>query len=109
MFSDGLSADDAQWEGWTDPTVPGEGSVEIDGVTVTRGSHVRLCPNRRSDAQDFMLRDREALVAGVYEDLEGRTYLGVTLEDAPDADLLQGHGRYLYFFPDEVVPMRSGG
>jgi hypothetical protein len=56
-----------------------------------------------------MLRDREALVAGVYEDLEGRTYLGVTLEDAPDADLLQGHGRYLYFFPDEVVPMRSGG
>jgi hypothetical protein len=93
------------WEGWTDPTVPGEGSVMIAGVAVARGSRVRLAPSRRADAQDFMLRDRAALVAGVYEDLEGRTYLGVTLEDDPAADWMIGHGRYYYFFPDEVVPM----
>lgn len=109
LFSEGLSSDDGAWEGWTDPTIPGEGSVEIDGVVIERGARVRLRPNRRSDAQDFMLHDREARVEGVYEDLEGRTYLGVTLADEPDADLLQGHGRYFYFFPDEVVPMRGEG
>jgi hypothetical protein len=109
LYSEGLPGDDGEWEGWTDPTVPGEGSIEIDGVVVERGARVRLHPNRRSDAQDFMLRGREARVEGVYEDLEGRTYLGVTLADEPDADLLQGHGRYFYFFPDEVVPMRDGG
>jgi hypothetical protein len=100
-----LPADPALWEGWTDPTVPGEGTVVIAGVAVARGSRVRLAPSHRSDAQDFMLRDRAALVAGVYEDLDGRTYLGVTLEDDPAAEWMTGHGRFYYFFPDEVVPM----
>jgi hypothetical protein len=100
---------EALWDGWNDPTVPGEGSVEIDGVIVARGSRVRLAPSRRADAQDFMLRDRAARVAGVYEDLDGRTYLGVTLEDDPAAEWMLGHGRYYYFFPDEVVPMEGKG
>ena len=100
-----LPADESLWEGWSDPTVPGEGSVEISGVTVSRGSRVRLAPSHRADAQDFMLRDRVAHVAGVFEDLDGRTYLGVTLEDDPAAEWMTGHGRYYYFFPDEVVPM----
>jgi hypothetical protein len=99
-------ADGTSWDGWTDPTVPGEGTVEIDGVAVSRGTRVRLAPSRRADAQDFLLRDRAALVAGVFEDLDGRTYLGVTLEGDPAAEWMVGHGRYYYFFPDEVVPMR---
>ncbi len=94
------------WEGWSDPMVPGEGTVMIDGVPVARGSRVRLAPSRRADAQDFLLRDRAALVAGIFEDLDGRTYLGVTLEDDPAAEWI-GHGRYYYFFPDEVVPMEG--
>jgi hypothetical protein len=102
-----LPADPGLWEGWSDPTVPGEGTVVIAGVAVARGSRVRLAPSHRADAQDFMLRDRAALVAGVYEDLEGRTYLGVTLEDDPAAEWMTGHGRYYYFFPDEVVPMKE--
>jgi hypothetical protein len=81
----------------------------IDGVAVARGSRVRLAPCRRADAQDFLLRDRAALVAGVFEDLDGRTYLGVTLEDDPAAEWMPGHGRYYYFFPDEVVPMEQRG
>ena len=101
------TAVEALWDGWNDPTVPGEGSVEIDGVIVARGSRVRLAPSRRADAQDFMLRDRAALVAGVYEDLDGRTYLGVTLEDDPAAEWMLGHGRYYYFFPDEVLPIQE--
>jgi hypothetical protein len=100
-----LPSDPELWEGWSDPTVPGEGTVLIAGVAVARGSRVRLAPSRRADAQDFMLRDRAALVAGVYEDLDGRTYLGVTLEDDPAAEWMTGHGRFFYFFPDEVVPM----
>ena len=47
------------------------------------------------------------VVAGVYEDVDGRTYLGVTLEGEPDAEWL-GHARYYYFFPDEVVPIEQG-
>jgi hypothetical protein len=100
-----LPPDPELWEGWTDPTVPGEGTVMIAGVAVARGSRVRLAPSRRADAQDFLLRDRAALVAGVFEDLDGRTYLGVTLEDDPAVEWVPGHGRYYYFFPDEVVPM----
>ncbi|HVH05821.1 MAG TPA: hypothetical protein VNE71_07475, partial [Myxococcota bacterium] len=100
-----IPPDPGLWEGWTDPTVPGEGTVMIAGVAVARGSRVRLAPSRRADAQDFLLRDRAALVAGVFEDLDGRTYLGVTLEDDPAVEWIPGHGRYYYFFPDEVVPM----
>jgi hypothetical protein len=101
-----LPADGALWDGWNDPTVPGEGTIEIGGVAVTRGSRVRLAPCHRADAQDFLLRDRAALVAGVFEDVDGRTYLGVTLEGDPAAEI-PGHARYYYFFPDEVVPIRG--
>jgi hypothetical protein len=87
------------------PRCPGRARVMI---AASRSRAARGCGSRRrrrADAQDFLLRDRAALVAGVFEDLDGRTYLGVTLEDDPAAEWMPGHGRYYYFFPDEVVPM----
>jgi fermentation-respiration switch protein FrsA (DUF1100 family) len=90
----------ALWEGWNDPTVPGEGSVEIAGVTVSRAA--RGCgslPSHRADAQDFLLRDRAARVAGVFEDVDGRTYLGVTLEDDPAAEWMPATAATTTSFP----------
>jgi hypothetical protein len=45
----------------------------------------------------------------VFLDVEDNSYLAVTLEDDPAADLHQSHGRFLYFRPDEVEPLDAGG
>jgi hypothetical protein len=46
-----------------------------------------------------------AMVDAVLSDVDDETYLAVTLEDDPAADLQQAHGRFLYFRPDEVEPV----
>ena len=47
-----------------------------------------------------------ATVAGVFFDVDGDQHVAVTLNDDPAADLHQAHGRFLYFHPDEVEPVR---
>jgi hypothetical protein len=96
---------------WWDPGIDGSVSPESDvvwirGVAVCGGSRVRLRPGaRRADAQDLFLEDRTAKVEAVVSDVDDETYLAVTLEDDPAADLQQAHGRFLYFRPDEVEPV----
>ena len=99
------------WDPGADESVaPETDSVEIDGVSVARGSRVRLRPgSRRTDAQDMFLVGRVASVQGVFLDVEERRYIAVTLADDPGADLKLAHGRYLYFYPDEVEPLVEGG
>lgn len=83
-------------------------TVNIDGAVVSRGSRVRLRPVlQRSDAQDMFLTGRVALVEAVLLDVDDNVHLAVTLEDDPGADLMAAEGRYRYFSPDEVVPMRD--
>jgi hypothetical protein len=41
----------------------------------------------------------------VVHDVDGNVHLAVTPEDDPAADLQRGHGRFLYFAPDEVEPL----
>jgi len=55
----------------------------------------------------MFLTGRTAMVAGVYFDVDEKTYLAVTLEDDPAADLHQWHGRYFYFSPEEVEPLEE--
>ncbi len=87
---------------------PESDSVEVCGVTLARGSRVRLRPRiRRADAQDMFLDGRIARIEGVLRDVENRDYLAVTLEDDPAAELYQCHGRFLYFAPDEVEPIKE--
>jgi hypothetical protein len=91
-----------------DPASPETDSVTIDGVAVRRGSRVRLEPGRagrRTDAQDLFVSGKVARVQAVLHDVDGGCHLGVTVEDDPAADLLDSQGRYLYFDPDEVVPL----
>ncbi|HWM85379.1 MAG TPA: hypothetical protein VNO33_06060 [Kofleriaceae bacterium] len=97
----------AWWDPGADASVaPETDSVEVAGVPVARGSRVRLRPGRRrADAQDMFLVGRIASVQGVFLDVEDQRYIAVTLADDPGADLRIAHGRYLYFYPDEIEPL----
>ena len=56
------------------------------------------------DPRPFTTRSGTALVEAVLLDVDDTTYLAVTLEDDPAADLQAAHGRFLYFSPDEIEP-----
>jgi hypothetical protein len=95
------------WDPGADRTVsPETDGVVVAGVTVAKGSRVRLRPGlRRADAQDMFLSGRLASVEAVFLDVDGNRHLAVTLDEDPAADLQRWHGRYLYFSPDEVEPL----
>ncbi|MEU4702136.1 hypothetical protein [Nonomuraea dietziae] len=103
------------WDPGADTAVsPGTDSVVVDGVTLSRGSGVRLLPGRgtsrarRADAHDMFLAGRSATVEAVFLDVDGVRHLAVTLDDDPGADLQREQGRFLYFSPDEVEPLAGG-
>ena len=84
---------------------PDTSEVVISGETVRKGSLVRLNPRRRADAQDLFYADQLARVTAIHRDLDDETHVAVVLVDDPAADLHDWYGRYLYFSPDEVVPV----
>jgi hypothetical protein len=87
---------------------PETDAIDIEGISVRKGSRVRLRPgSRRTDAQDFFLMSRVARVEGVFFDVDGNNHLAVTLEDDPAAELHEWYGRFLYFAPDEVEPLED--
>jgi hypothetical protein len=98
---------------WWDPAAdasvdPDTDSVVIDGVAVAKGSRVVLNPGvRRADAQDMFLTGLTATVAAVLLDVDGDTHIAVTLDDDPGADIAIAHGRFRYFAPEELTPLRS--
>jgi hypothetical protein len=93
------------WDPGADRTVsPETDGVVVAGVTVAKGSRVRLRPGQRADAQDMFLAGRLATVEAVFLDVDGNRHLAVTLDEDPAADLQRWHGRFLYFSPDEVEP-----
>ncbi len=97
---------------WWDPAADSSASpstdvVVVDGVALSKGSSVLLHPRRNADAQDLFYAGRVATVAAVLADVDGGTYVAVVIDDDPAADLHEWYGRYLYFAPDEVEPLRS--
>jgi hypothetical protein len=84
---------------------PDEAFVMVGDHRVTKGSPVRLHPNRRADAMDMFLRDQAATVTGVYRDVDDRVYVAVTVDADPAASLHESFGRFFYFDPSEVEPM----
>jgi hypothetical protein len=113
-FASGVTTDQA-WldtggEAWWDPGAdesvrPDVDAVVIKGVSVRKGSRVRLHPSRRADAQDLFLAERDARVTAVLSDVDGDVHVAVVLLDDPAADLHDWYGRYLYFAPDELEPL----
>jgi hypothetical protein len=95
------------WDPGADASVsPETDRIWVDGVSVGRGTRVRLRPGaQRADAQDMFLKDRIAMVEAVLFSVDDDSYLAVTLEDDESSEMFAWHGRYLYFSPDEVEPI----
>ncbi|HWF40454.1 MAG TPA: hypothetical protein VN683_00095 [Acidothermaceae bacterium] len=95
------------WDPGQDSSVdPDTDFILIGDVAVGRGSAVVLRPGERStDAQDMFLEGRAATVEAVIFDVDGATHLAVSLDELVD-DGYHPHGRFLYFAPDEVEPIR---
>ena len=70
------------------------------------GDRVRIVPRKRADAIDVTLARRLATVVSIEEDFEGATYVAVTVDDDPGADLGRAGqpGHRFFFHPDEVEP-----
>jgi hypothetical protein len=85
----------------------GETALWVKDVKIDAGSRVRLRPRRSADAQDMFFDGKIAIVNQILRDVENKSYLAVTLADDPAADLLQWHGRFHYFYPDEVEPLKE--
>jgi hypothetical protein len=68
---------------------------------------VRLRPTGRADIFDLELRGKEATVISVEVNLEGQTYLTVTVDDDPGRDLGRAGqpGHRFFFRPEEVEPL----
>lgn len=100
-------ADKPWWDPGNDSTVsPETDTVQIGDVAVGNGTRVRLRPGiRRADAQDMFLTGRFGTVVAVLSDVDGETHVAVAL-DGEEGEVQRSHGRYLYFSPDELEPVK---
>lgn len=71
------------------------------------GDRVRLRPRGRADIMDLALAGMEATVLSIEEDLEGRRYIAVAVQDDPGRDLGEAGflGHRFFFRPEEVEPV----
>ena len=82
---------DPWWDPGSDSIFdPAADTVFVGGVEVGAGARVRLHPSRRADAHDIFLAGLTAVVAGVFNDVDGGVHVAVTLEDDPGAAELAG-------------------
>ena len=81
---------------------PDTASIEVAGGVAARGARVRLAPKRRADSMDLFLAGRTAVVESVHQDVDGKTYVAVSVENDPAAALGIRTGRFFYFYPDEL-------
>lgn len=72
------------------------------------GARVRLRPRRRADAFDIALDGKTATVVALEQDQDGRTLLGVAVDDDPGRDLaaagLPGHRFFFRIDEVELLP-----
>ena len=90
--------------GLTDPRA-GEETADVGGVTFRRGAAVVIRPRPDADLHARMLDGRSATIERIFTDYDGRTHLGVTIDDDPGQELMRDTGRYLFFFAEEVEVM----
>jgi hypothetical protein len=88
-----------------------ESTGSADRAEIGPGERVRLRltgSRRRTDAQDILYDGRCATVESVREDVDGRKYLLVTIDDDPAAEMHRWKGRFHYYYPDEVERIEGG-
>ena len=81
--------------------------LEIAGVPVKVGSHVRLRPRAGGDIMDIALAGQIAVIEALEQDYEGKQHVCVVLENDPGKDLgmLRQPGHRFFFDADEVEPL----
>jgi hypothetical protein len=87
---------------WLPDPRAGEETVDVGGKTFRRGGKVMIRPPEDADIQARMLDGRIATIEKIFTDYDGKTHLGVTIDDDPGQELMRETGRYLYFFAPEV-------
>lgn len=87
--------------GLVDPRA-GEATAEVDGRTFRRGAKVVIRPGPDAGLEARMLDGRTATIERIFTDYDGRTHLGLTIDDDPGQELMRETGRYLFFFPAEL-------
>lgn len=82
-------------------------SVRVFGVDLRAGDKVRLWPRRGGDVMDLAMQKKVATIEAIEQDLEGKVYLAVVLDDDPGRDLglMRQPGHRFFFSTDEVEPM----
>jgi hydrogenase maturation protease len=86
-------------------------SIEIEGVAVRPGDHVRLRPRAGHDVLDIALAGKIATVESIEQDYEGKFHLAVIVNEDPGRDLgtERQPGHRFFFAPSEVEPVADGG
>lgn len=77
------------------------GRLSVVGDKLRPGASVVLRPSARADIFDLALAGKRATVAAIEHDLEGRTYVAVTVDDDPGKDL-GVYGHRFFFRPEEL-------
>lgn len=98
------------WDPWAEAMRMGPESVVIGGVSIGRGSRVRIAPARRADILDLALGGQSAVVEALEQDFEGRVQVAVILDADPGRDLgaMRQPGHRFFFAPEELTPLESG-
>ncbi len=68
------------------------------------GARVRLHPRAGGDVFDLALAGKTAVVDAIEQDMEGRTLIGVLVDEDPGRDLGE-RGHRFFFTPSEVEPL----
>jgi hydrogenase maturation protease len=84
--------------------------IMISNVEVRVGDRVRLRPRKGGDILDIALHGQVATIESIEQDYEGKSHLGVVLDEDPGRDLglLRQPGHRFFFDPSEVVPLLKG-
>ncbi len=82
-------------------------SVNIGGVEVKAGHHVRLRPGKRGDVMDIALAGKTAMVESIEQDYEGKFHVCVVADDDPGRDIgmMRQPGHRFFFDPEEIEPL----
>jgi hypothetical protein len=81
--------------------------LHLGAAEVRQGDRVRLQPRGRADILDLALAGKTATVEAIEEDVDGRVWLAVIVDDDPGRDLgmLRQPGHRFFFAPEEVEPL----
>jgi hydrogenase maturation protease len=94
-----------EWQLLEDKTIVDH--IVISDVELRTGDRVRLLPRKGGDILDIALQGQIATIESIEQDYEGKSHLGVVLDEDPGRDLglLRQPGHRFFFDPSEVEPL----